>query len=168
MNKQIGLTTLAIVLSVHAWSDPVKPGHYVGKAISVIKAMNGSTWVAEVKVKNGETILDTKRELMEYSEEWVWNDQTLVKKDFGWAALGGRKVWGKTAKAYHATNDAGKYRIDCKDRAAGDCDGEMEPNHYWVITGTEEGFKCESWGTPKGKPGEVILFFTVNYQPEPK
>jgi hypothetical protein len=81
--------------------------------------------------------------------------------------MGGAKVWSKTAKAYHATNDGGKYRIDCKNRAAGDCDGEVEPNHYWVISATEAGFRCEIWGTPKGKSGDAILLFSVDYKPEP-
>jgi hypothetical protein len=166
MNRQLACAALAAIFASHAWCDQVKPGHYTGKGISVLESLNGASWDAEVKQKAGDTLLDTKKVGREYHEQWTWNDQTLVKTEFSIVMVGGRKGSEKSIKVFHATNEGGKYRIDCKDRAAGDCDGSMEPNHYWVITTTEAGFRWESWGTPKGRKGNPVLLSTVDYQLE--
>jgi hypothetical protein len=166
MHRQIVCAALAAVLASQARSDQINPGHYEGKAISVRQDLNGSEWTAEVELKDGTNILDTKRVNTKYHEEWTWNDRTLVKKEFGMILAGARKTVEKTVKVYHATNEGGKYRIDCKDRAAGDCDGGMEPSRYWVIVGTEAGFRCEVWGTPSGASGDPRLLFTVDYRLE--
>lgn len=166
MNRFLASAALGAILASHAWCDQVKPGRYHGKGISVQAELNGSPWTAEVTQKNGNTILDTKRDAREYHEEWTWNDQTLVKREFAYVQIGGRKGWERSLKVFHATNEGGKYRIDCRNREAGDCDGGMEPTHYWVITPTEAGFRWESWGTPKNRAGDPVLLFTVDYQME--
>jgi hypothetical protein len=142
---------MACSLVANAWGDQIKPGLYLARMKSTWVSANGHTWKAQVTLENGKNVAKceiTDNQKSPYKELWVWDDQTLVQTE------NLSNAWGTTpnySKTYEATNENGKYIINCKDRESGDCDGGMEPSRYWTITATEGGFTYEAWGIPKGQ-----------------
>jgi len=161
-------TLMVLVLSTSALSKQAYPGHYTAKMISVIPSENGKEWAADVTLKNG------YNNAMVYIvggidfQLWEWNAKTLdqdVFASFKDEALPASKYNQVLIhKGYRATNDGGKYRINCKNRKKGDCEGDMSPSCYWVITTTEEGFTYEWWGITKGISDDLIKVNTLNFK----
>jgi hypothetical protein len=155
MRHWIIYTLMACSLVASARGDQVQPGIYTAIMQSEWISANGNLWQAKVSLENGKNT--AKCEIIRfknggrgvyYKELWIWDDQSLVQTENLSSA------WGESSgnsKSYAATNENGKYIINCKDRESGDCDGSMEPSRYWIITATQDGFTYEAWGVPKGE-----------------
>ncbi len=153
MKNYLVYPLMVLAISVSAWSGEVKPGHYTGKLISLRQEVNGSEWSAVVNVENGYKVAKVKKLDFNYYEIWRWNDQTLIQEEFDDSTT--------PTSTYGATNDGGKYRVNCKDRAKGDCDAGVDPSKYWIISATADGFTYEGW---QMRNGDVTKIHTFNFK----
>ena len=157
-NKLLIFTVMVVVLSANAWSDQVQPGKYTGTAVSIVPSANGNKWSADVILKDGYNIAKVMLKYSTYFEEWTWNGETLLQKEHDFSS-GHEEI-----TLYGATNDGGRYRINCQNRESGDCEAGIDPRHYWMITATKDGFIYEVWGQRSGVPGAAIKRHTLTFK----
>lgn len=137
---------VALALPAMAWGAGLKMGKYEGKITSVLPELNGKAVTADVKVTGTDSIAKVS-----YSdgtwEEWSWNDKVLNQKEFD--------KTGKVTQTYGATNAAGKYQVNCKDKVKNVCDADIDSRNYWTINTTPDGFTYEVYGVSKDKKSDT-------------
>lgn len=155
---------LALSLLVTHWAFGAGPllGSYTVSIDSILPELNGTSWTASLVMDGSWYHMDLVPKISRGHdfEEWSWNEKTLITKEHHFGKTGCHEV------IYSATNEGGKYRINCRNRELDDCDADIDGRTYFTFTPTTEGFRFEVWGvaTPENRGLDATLRHTYTFK----
>jgi len=152
---------LSLFLSTCAFGAGLPLGPYTVAITSILPELDGTAWTASLAMDGSWYHLDLVPRITRGHdfEEWSWNEKTLVTKEHHFGKTGCHEV------IYSATNDGGKYRINCQNGERDDCDEGIDGRTCFTFTPSAEGFRFEVWGvsTPENRGEAATLRHTYTF-----
>lgn len=152
----VALVVVALAVPMVASATATKwPGYDAAK----YKVNVPFSAAAELKGTTGDALVENGKLVVTYmggKEIWTFDEKVLLQEEID-------PKTGKVAMAYTATatgpvtGNKQTYHVNCKNKAANECDAGIDSRNYWVIEKTDNGLKYLVYGVPKDKKGDATL-----------